>query len=274
MRHATILIFFLILIFSNCKNRDSKYEYNADSKIDTSGVIKSVDLQSIDIYGNWFLPEYTDSTIKYKKVYYFSVEFPIAMFGYEISITKSDSVIFRGYHDGGKYALEYISKNKYRAGDKNQYHTLTFVKDKVGSKLIVKEFVDPKMAFKADPKEYSFYRKDLSVGIEGSYFVRNILAGDYVDIKTKAKLVLKDNLELLGVDSLNRYSIETDPWGMVPQMDIIYFYYGDYNKHASYNWRFEDDYLILSSIINLYDKGGDYDGAKVDKEVYRLRKKK
>lgn len=274
MKYASILIFFLILLFSNCTNRDSKLKALADCKKDTSEIIKSVDSQSADICGNWFLPEYTDSTIKYRKVYFYSVEFPIAMFGYEISITKSDSVLFKGYHDGGKYALEYISKNKYRAGDKNQYRTLTFVKDKGGSKLIVKEFVDSKMAFKADPIEYTFYRKDLSIGIEESYFARNILAGDYEDVKTKAILVLKDNLELIGVDSLNRYSIETDPWEMVPEMDIIHFYYGNYKKHASYNWRFEGDYLLLSSIINLYDKDGEYDGAKVDKEVYRLRKKK
>ena len=70
---------------------------------------------------------------------------------------------------------------------------------------------------------------------------------------------------------------------MVPQMDIITFYKGDFNNRVDYNWKFIGDSLILSSIISLYDdgkttgpdvKGGDYAGAKIDKVVYRLKKNK
>lgn len=92
---------------------------------------------------------------------------------------------------------------------------------------------------------------------------------------------MKENLELTGNDSLNKYSIQIDPWEMVPQMDIITFYEGNYNKMAHYNWEFKGDSLILSSIISLYDNGesigpdvkdGDYAGAKIDKVIYRLKK--
>jgi hypothetical protein len=90
---------------------------------------------------------------------------------------------------------------------------------------------------------------------EEKYFAKNILAGKYYDSISNITLILKDNLDLEGLDSLDKYSIQIDPWEMVPQMDIINFYDSNREKYKSYNWKFENDVLILSSIIDLYNDG-------------------
>ncbi|MHB9140822.1 MAG: hypothetical protein ACYC25_02985 [Paludibacter sp.] len=240
----------------------------------------SIISDSIDIFGKWYYTEYTDSTIKYKKIYDYS--WSLASFAYEVSIDKEnpDSVIFKGYHENWTSNLKKISKNIYQTGDKDQYWTLTFEKSGNATKLHIIEFINPTFAQKADPKEYELSRKELNINNEELYFAKNIIAGEYTDSKTDKTLILKENLDLIGIDSLNKYTIQIDPWEMVPQMDIITFYEeGDNNKRTDYNWKFKGDSLILSSIISLYDNGkttgpdvkdGDYAGAKINKVIYRL----
>jgi len=242
-----------------------------------------IESDSIDIFGKWFYTEYTDSTIKNKKIYDYS--WTIASIAYEVKIDKEnpDSVVFKGYHEKWTSNLKKISKNQYRTGDKDQYWTLTFEKSGNTTKLFIKEFINPTFAQKADPKEYGFIRKQLNINNEEIYFAKHIIAGEYIDSKRGKTIILKENLDLLGIDSLNKYTIQIDPWEMVPQMDIITFYEGDYNKHTDYNWKFKGDSLILSSIISVYDNGetigpdvkdGDYAGAKIEKVIYRLKKTK
>ena len=272
MKKLSVILLVFCLLAVACQNKQStedktKIELNSDS---------------IVIAGNWYYTEYTDSTIKYKKIYDYS--WTLASLAYEVKIDSEnpDSVIFKGYHEGWTSKLKMVSKYTYQTTeDKDQYWTLRFEKKGVDTKLFIKEYTSPTMAHKADPKEYELSRKTLSIKNEEFYFAKNILAGKYTDSKTNITVVLNENLDLIGIDSLNKYSIQIDSWEMVPQMDIITFYGGNFNKHVDYNWKFKDDSLILSSIISLYDNGvktgpdvtdGDYAGAKIDKVVYRLKK--
>jgi|GEM_PF-2340733 len=272
MTNNTLIILLLSFSIIGCHPKRS-------TQVNEKSVIES---DSIDIFGKWYYTEYTDSTIKDKKIYDFS--WTLASFAYEVRIDKEnpDSVVFKGYHEGWISKFKKISKNTYQTDDdKDQYWTLRFERNGDEPKLFIKEFVNPTFAHKADPKEYELTRKTLNINNEELYFAKHILAGKYTDSKTNTTLSLKENLELLGIDSLNKYSIQIDPWNMVPQMDIISFYKGDFNNRVDYNWKFIGDSLILSNIISLYDdgettgpdvKGGDYAGAKIDTVVYRLKK--
>lgn len=269
--NALLLLLFSVLTIS-CQPKQS-----TQTKVEA--VIES---DSIDIFGKWYYTEYTDSTIKDKKIYDYS--WTLASFAYEVTIDREnpDSVVFKGYHEGWISKFKKVSKNTYQtADDKDQYWTLRFEKIGDEPKMFVKEFVNPTFSHKADPKEYELTRKNLNINNVELYFAKHILAGKYTDSKTNTTLLFKENLELLGMDSLNKYSIQIDPWDMVPQMDIISFYKGNFNDRVDYNWKFISDSLILSNIISLYDDGettgpgvkdGDYAGAKIDTVVYRLKK--
>lgn len=274
MTRHFLIIFTLITLAISCQSRQS------------SNGIKDItsDSLTLDIYGKWYYTTYTDSTIKYKKIYDYS--WSIASFAYEITIDKNnpDSVNFRGYHETWRMPLKKISDSLYHAADnEEQYWILKFVRNKKYFKLQVQEYRDTSFTQKADPTVYDLYKAKVTLDNEELYFAKNIIAGKYYDSISHISLILKNNLELVGIDSLDKYSIQIDPWEMVPQMDIITFYDNNREKYKSYNWRFENNVLILSSIINLYNDGvrtgeditaetGDYAGAKTDKIVYRFKR--
>ena len=160
---------------------------------------------------------------------------------------------------------------------------MTFVRNQKDYKLQVQEYRDASFKQKADPTVYNLYKAQVTLDNEELYFAKNIIAGKYFDSISNITIILKSNLELVGIDSLDKYSIQIDPWEMVPQMDIITFYDNNREKYKSYNWRFENDILILSSIIDLYNDGertgeditaetGDYAGSKTDKIQYRFKR--
>lgn len=271
MKKISLIVLALSLLNISC-HRKNKIQDKTKLNLESS---------SINVFGKWYYTEYTDSTIKQKKIFDYS--WSLASFAYEVKIDKGnpDSVTFKGYHEGWTSRLRKISNNTYQAGDKDQYWTLRFQKLGSETKLYIKEYINPNFANKADPKVYELTKKELNMYNEGLYFAKHIIAGEYIDQQTNKKLILKENFNLIGVDSLNKYEIQIDPWDMVPQMDIITFYEGDYNRRTDYNWEFKDRLLILSSIISLYDNGeitgpdvigGDYAGAKKDKVIYRLKK--
>ena len=274
MKNFSLVILTFCLLTLGCQPKNSTQDKT----------IKELDSDSILISGKWYYTEYTDSTISERKIYDYS--WTLASFAYEVKIDSEnpDSVVFKGYHEGWTSKLKKVSKYTFQTTeDKDQYWTLRFEKKGEETKLFIKEYTSPTMAHKADPKEYELSRKTLNINNEELYFAKHILAGKYTDSRTNTTLLLKENLELIGIDSLNKFSIQIDPWDMVPQMDIITFYKGDFNNRVDYNWEFKGDSLILSSIISLYDdgvttgpdvKGGDYAGAKIDKVVYRLKKTK
>jgi len=280
MNKFNLIIVVFLLLFCGCQRKQTTQSkvVNA-SKTDSIETITEFD--SIDIYGKWYYTEYTDSTIQHKKIYDYS--WTLASFAYEIIIDKEnpDSVVFKGYHEGWTEKLEKNSDNTYRVGDENWNWTLRFEKLGNTTKLYVKQYINPTYAQKADPKEYVLTKKNLHIDNEELYFTKHIISGKYIDSYTGSTLILKENLELIGVDFYNKYSILIDFWEMVPQMDIITFYEGNYNKMTHYNWEFKGDSLILSSIISLYDNGetigpdvknGDYAGAEIDKVIYRLKR--
>jgi hypothetical protein len=274
MTRQFLIILTLITLTISCQSRQSS---NGKSDI-------SSDSLTLDIYGKWYYTTYTDSTIKYKKIYDYS--WSIASFAYEITIDKNnpDSVNFRGYHETWRMPLIKISDSVYHAADSDeQYWIIKFVRYEKGYKMQVHEYRDASFKQKADPKVYNLYKLKVTLDNEEKYFAKNILAGKYYDSISNITLILKDNLDLEGLDSLDKYSIQIDPWEMVPQMDIINFYDSNREKYKSYNWKFENDVLILSSIIDLYNDGerigeditaetGDYAGLKIDKIVYRFKK--
>ena len=301
MKKFKLIILLLSLLILSCQRKQTK-----QNKIATSieSIIVDIESDSIDIFGKWYYTEYTDSTIKYRKIYDYS--WSIASFAYEITIDKEnpDSATFKGYHEWWTGKLEKISDYVYRYGSDDWHWILRFEKSGNITQLYVKHYVDPKYTQEADPNEYVLTKKDLFVGNkslnfseritfsvfsglriidnEELYFAKHIIAGEYIDIDTERKIIFKENLELIEIDSFNRYSIHIDFWEMVPQMDIISFYEGeDYNKINHYNWEFKGDSLILRSIIPLYNDGetigpdvkyGDYWGAKIDTVFYRLKK--
>jgi hypothetical protein len=220
-----------------------------------------------------------------KKIFDYS--WSLASYAYEVSIDKNnkDSITFRGYHEYWKTSLKKVSENTYHAGEGDQYWVLTFTDFGINPKLQIHEYRDSSFKQKADPTVYELIRKNLKIDNEELYFAKNIIAGEYYDSISNATIVFENDLDLTGIDSLNKYSIQIDPWDMVPQMDILRLYNRDNNTYQSYNWRFEGNYFILSSIFDLYNDGertsrdispefGDYAGSEIDSIAFRLIKKK
>lgn len=271
MTRQFLIILTLITLTISCQSSNGNNDISSDSL-------------TLNIYGKWYYTTYTDSTIKYKKIFDYS--WSIASFAYEITIDKNnpDSVDFRGYHETWRMPLKKISDSLYHAADnEEQYWILRFVRGKKDYKLQVHEYRDTFFKQKADPTVYDLYKAKVTLDNEELYFAKNIIAGKYFDSISNITLILNNNLELVGIDSLDKYSIQIDPWEMVPQMDIITFYDNNREKYKSYNWRFENDVLILSSIIDLYNDGertgeditaetGDYAGSKIDKIVYGFKR--
>ncbi|MDR0825847.1 MAG: hypothetical protein LBM72_01105 [Mycoplasmataceae bacterium] len=235
----------------------------------------------IDIAGIWYYSNYIDSTIIYKKIYDYS--WSIASFGYKIIINNTDSLIFHGYHEGAILPIHEISDNKYRVGiNEQQYWILNFTRHNGISKLEVQEHQNALTRQQIDTNIYTFYKKNIDIDNEELYFAKSIIAGQYYDSINNDTIHFKDNLDVIGFKDFNHYTIQIDPWDMVPQMDIITLT-NTTNKHKiSYNWHFEDNAFILSSLITLYyDEDGnvveecqycDYAGAKINKIEYRLKK--
>ena len=155
----------------------------------------SSDSLNLDIYGKWYYTTYTDSTIKYKKIFDYS--WSIASFAYEITIDKNnpDSVNLRGYHETWKMPLKKISDSIYHAADsEEQYWILTFVRNQKDYKLQVQEYRDASFKQKADPTVYDLYKAQVTLDNEELYFAKNIIAGKYFDSISNITIILKSNL--------------------------------------------------------------------------------
>jgi len=164
MKAISLLVLLPILLTMSCRNRQSVQE-NPKNESD-----------NVDIFGNWYYTEYTDSTIKEKKIFDYS--WSLASFAYEVKIDRKNPniVAFNGYHESLTSNIKKISKNTYQTtDDKDQYWTLRFVNNGKDTKLYIKEYVNPKFAQKADPKEYVLSRKKVNLKTEELYFAKHII---------------------------------------------------------------------------------------------------
>ena len=165
MKNLSLVILAFCLLTFGCQPKNSTQDKTT----------KVLDSDSILISGKWYYTEYTDSTIKERKIYDYS--WTLASFAYEVKIDSEnpDSVVFKGYHEGWTSKLKKVSKYTFQtAEDKDQYWTLRFEKKGEETKLFIKEYTSPTMAQKADPKEYELTRKTLNINNEELYFAKHI----------------------------------------------------------------------------------------------------
>lgn len=268
MMRVLISFFFIVLLIGCNENQPTNINSGGKDSIP-------------NIYGTWVYTEYTDSTIVHRKIFDYS--WTNASFAYLIKLdkTKPDSCIFQGYHEGWTGSFRKVSPDRYMSGDTMQYWLLNFINSGKEIILEVQEYRHKSFKQKADPTIYIYHKKSVEIKNEEYYFAKHILAGKYGDPVTTKTIILNTDLSLSGMDSADHYSIQIDPWEMVPQMDIITFYSDKNTYRKMYNWKFEEDYLVLSSITEIYDNGketgpnikdGDYAGAVINEVVKRLKK--
>ena len=268
MIRLLISIFFILLLIGCTENQSTNSNFGGNDSIP-------------NIYGTWVYTEYMDSSIVYRKIFDYS--WTIASYAYLIKLdeAKPESCIFHGYHETWTSSFRKVSPYSYLSGDTMQYWSLNFKNIEKELILEVQEHRHKSFKQKADPIIYIYHKKNIEVNNEELYFAKHILAGNYYDSVTTKNIILSTDLGLSGIDSADHYSIQIDPWEMVPQMDIITFYSDKTSYRKILNWKFEENYLVLSSITDIYDNGkekgpkvndGDYAGSVINEIVKKLKK--
>lgn len=219
-----------------------KPEKKIDSIVNNDPLLDSV-------IGTWYLTTYTDSTIKYKKMYDFNNGTPAS--AYKIVIKKENSYKLhtKGYWQ--EYE-EYIGK-KDSMTYKNEY---TYFKVEKDSNEYILKF----------DGENIYHRKEVEIHDEYSYFAKHIFAGVYFDIDRKKEVILFEDFSVFGIDSSMNYSISLGRWEYYDTMDIL-----DLENKGQYHWEFVGDTLKLTKAYSFEDNGGPA-GYNIGKLEYRLVK--
>jgi hypothetical protein len=245
------------LIFTCCSQIKSTNN-NTESQLDSNYLVTN---------SKWYYTGYTDSTIKYRQLDKYS--WSCAYFAYEIEFSDKfhDSCYFRGYDEQYKTPVKKINENIYMAGSQDNYWILTFMKDL--DRIVLKLNQSPKVSENSvtKSKTFLFYKKNIDIEDEQTYFAKNIFSGDYLDLFQNRSIRLKDDLSVSGFDIFNKYRIMVNPMMNGTTMDIITFKNekGDFKK--SYNWVFRGDTLILRSLIEIGNEFGDLVDTKIDDKV-------
>jgi len=158
MNKFNLIIVVFLLLFCGCQRKQTT-QNKVENTLKADSIETTTEFDCNDIYGKWYYTEYTDSTIKHKKIYDYS--WSLASYAYEVTIDKErpDSVVFKGYHEGWTEKLKKISNNTYRVGEENWHWILRFEKLDNITTLYIKQYINPTYAQKADSREYVLTKK-------------------------------------------------------------------------------------------------------------------
>jgi hypothetical protein len=240
---------------------------SVDDRIPDSEIILEKELPSGSLVGTWYYTLFTDSTLKYKKIYDFNNLLPA--YSYELIFEKerTDSVYLKGYWGENFEKLKKVKPSAYIIEYDERRHD-SIITMKQGDNLVIdykKQEYDP------DPKKIKwednlFYKKELKIEDIEKYFAKNIFSGTYIDIDRKKKVTFYDSLTVSGIDAAKSFHISMGRYEYYDHMDILLL-------KDQYHWKFSKDSLILIEAFPFEDNGGPA-GFNLGKIKYRFVKKK
>lgn len=240
--------------------------------------------QPTGLQGKWYYTAYTDSTILDRTIYKYAGA--CASYAYELNFlaTQPDSCAFTGYHESTRMPIRATGPGTYRVGTDpdtaifGQYWEIKLTRRNQQECLELKErwnsAADEKK--RADPHTYLFFRRktdfptsDLALQ---RYFAQHLLAGTYRDTATQQEVQLLPNLRIRGLGAADTFALRIDFWQMGPQRDMLDLVDTDRDSVQSLHWFFEKNFLILQSVTNEYDEGGDYADSVPDSTLHVLER--
>ena len=239
------------------------YNSNNEKKSTESVLTFSLEGQSsvtekakFDLNGIWGLTNYFDSIIANKELAKYRLQ-PPTWFGILLQI-KNDSLISFGSLIETNQTINLNSD------------TLTYF-DSYGGKwnlirqenhLLLKQFPNQT---NGDSTIYTYRkRKDLDFMTQNmnkihkigdnvtTYFNTSLLSGKYKSSAQGKIIEFHEDGSLIGLDGYDKYEIRNyfgtlHPYG---NLDVITFFESKTNKYKEYNWKFKDEVLILTELVN------------------------
>ncbi|MDF1699330.1 MAG: hypothetical protein P1U56_25985 [Saprospiraceae bacterium] len=267
-------IFFYILIILGLISCQS----NNNQKV----LGKEKNSKSKDLIGTWGLSNYLDSIVATKEVAKYRLQSP-SWFGILIEI-EEDSIKTNGS------IIEIETKLL------NKKDTLAIFDSWVGKwmllkkqkNLILKQFPNQE---NIDSSIYTYNRRDdlkeMTEHLDSvnnfsssmtKYLNKEIISGTYLNLKTTTKVVFLENGKLNGIGNFTEFEVRNYFGTLHPHknLDVLFLINETEDLVQHYNWRFEDNNLVLTKfeneIINRNGKDAITDDFVLGKETIKLKK--
>jgi len=268
----TIFIFGLFLLIACNSNQTQEIQkFDKTNISDTDTIITNK--AEFEFNGIWGLTNYFDTIIANKELAKYRLQRP-TWFGIIFHI-KDSSLISYG-------SLIEINKKLNIESD-----TLTFFDSYGGGWDLIKKDTFLILKQKSNQKKVDssiyIYRKraDLDFMTKNmdkihkissnvaKYFNQSLLSGSYQSIKGNKKIIFNPNGKLIGFDKYDTYQIGNYFGTSHPHknLDVITFSNSKTKKSKCYNWKFNDNILILTEFI---EQTIIYNGEKVSSDDYIL----
>jgi len=236
----------------------------------------NIDTTDVDLNGIWGLTNYFDTIIVHKELAKYRLQVP-TWFGIILQI-KDDSLISYGSLVETKKQLNLNSTTLtiFDAYD-------TWKLKRKGSLLLL----IPSSNRKQNDTTTYIYRKraDLVFMTQQmdkvhkissnvvKYFNQHLIAGNYQNVDTNKKVTFKPDGKLIGFEKYDAYYVRNYFGTRHPHknLDAITFYDSATNEYKQYNWKFDQEYLILTEFISEVTM---HDGEKVVTDDYVLGSQK